>query len=355
MQLFNTTIESWIDAQYVVRQKGFRFSELWYYKNELLQIAHSEEFFSNDTILGLTQEMKQMVFVYLSSVLFHNEDNKTRLLTLHKDSQDFYTFQIKRILDGQSKPCSICDIDLHACHLQNINSVLLELDSQINNEELIAIAGLLILLSDGVDESIPLDDAWIMPNKDDVMQACGVKKCSYEFINRIYEDITFETTTDFPLETKVFVNYSDHDITISDGNNIVRLKSHEENKYYCVVGAFNGNKCYKLFENEAKCSRSGRKLSIYFDHVDSKTYLSICYNNNYREPIPNIISFSCGEIDPLYITKDGKIEFGQDLFNEQLKMTYRSYLLTTNEKVIYISLKNNKINQCLTSKKLLEL
>lgn len=354
MQLFNTTIESWIDVQYAVRQKGFRFSELWYYKNELLQIAYSEEFFSNDTILGLTQEMKQMVFVYLSSVLFHNEDNKTRLLTLHKDSQDFYTFQIKRILDGQSKPCSICDIDLHACHLHNINSLLLELDSQINNEELIAIAGLLILLSDGIDGAISIDDTWLIPNKDDVLQICGIKKDSYEFINRIYEDITFETTTDFPLEARVFVNYSDHEITISDGNCIVELKPHNGNIYYCVVGAFNGSKCYKLFENKAQCSRSGRELSIHFDHAEGKTYLLIKYHKT-EERIHDVISFACGEIDPLYITKDGKIEYAQDLFSEQLKMTYRSYLLTTNEKVICISLRNNKINQCLTSKKLLEL
>ena len=61
MQLFNTTIESWTDVQYIVRQKGFRFSELWNYKQEFLQMAYCEEFFSNDTILGLTQEMKQMV------------------------------------------------------------------------------------------------------------------------------------------------------------------------------------------------------------------------------------------------------------------------------------------------------
>ena len=348
------TIESWIDVQYAVRQKGFRFSELWYYKSELLQIAYSEEFFSNDTILGLTQEMKQMLFVYLSSVLFHNEDNKTRLLTLHKDSQDFYTFQIKRILDGQSKPCSICDIDLHACHLQNINSLLLELANHINNEKLTAVAGLLILLSDGIDGAISIDDTWLMPNKDDVLQICGIKKDSFEFINRIYEDIAFETTTDFPLEARVFVNYSDHKITISNGNCLVELKPHEENKYYCVVGAFNGNKCYKLFKNEAQCGRSGRELSIHFDHAEGKTYLLIKYHNT-EERIHDVISFACGEIDPLYVTKDGKIEYGQDLFNEQLKMTYRSYLLTTNEKVICISLKNNKINQCLTSKKLLEL
>ena len=96
MQLFNTTIESWTDVQYIVRQKGFRFSELWNYKQEFLQMGYCEEFFSNDTILGLTQEMKQMVFVYISSVLFNGEENQTRLLTLHKDSQDFYTFQIKR-------------------------------------------------------------------------------------------------------------------------------------------------------------------------------------------------------------------------------------------------------------------
>lgn len=354
MQLFNTTIESWTDVQYIVRQKGFRFSELWNYKQEFLQMAYCEEFFSNDTILGLTQEMKQMVFVYISSVLFNSEENQTRLLTLYKDSQDFYTFQIKKILDGQSKPCSICDIDLHAYHLYNINSLLLELANHINNEKLTAVAGLLILLSDGIDGAISIDDAWLMPNKDDVLQICGIKKDSLEFINRIYEDITFETTTDFPLEARVFVNYSDHEITIRNGNCVFELKPHEENKYYCVVGAFNGNKCYKLFENKAQCSRSGRELSIHFDHAEGKTYLLIKYHKT-EERIHDVISFACGEIDPLYVTKDGKIEYGQDLFNEQLKMTYRSYLLTTNEKVICISLKNNKINQCLTSKKLLEL
>ena len=59
MQLLGTTIESWPDVQFVARQRDFRFTEIWNQRKELMKISHNEDFFTNYTVLGLTQEIKQ--------------------------------------------------------------------------------------------------------------------------------------------------------------------------------------------------------------------------------------------------------------------------------------------------------
>lgn len=362
MQLLGTTIESWPDVQFVARQRDFRFTEIWNQRKELMKISHNEDFFTNDTVLGLTQEIKQNLFVYASSVFFKGEHNITSLLSLQKDNKDHYTFYIKKIIDGQSKPCCICDINFQSARLTNINSFLLELDkNSIPEEKIIAIACLLVLLSDGVGRVVEKDDTWIGKNRDDLRHVVGLKTLSNnesricEYINKIYEDIRFESTSEFPLETRIFVNYGNEAITIYDGHKEWLLQSHSENRYDCLVGAFHGNKCYMMFENIGICSRSGKSLSLYFDHAESKVYLSII-NNGQEFCIPDVVSFSCGEKDPIYILNDGEIKYGDDLFNEMLKIKSKLFLLEGDEKVLHLLIRNdNNVTNCITTKKIITL
>ena len=353
MQILGTTIESLTDLQYVVRQPEFRFSELWKERNAVQKLSTEEVFFSDDTLLGLSKQIKQRLFKYVVSVLINNESNTTALFSLKKNEQDYYTYLIKEIRDGSSKPCLVCDINLKGYNLNALNTLLMNLEKEIAEEKLTALAGVMLLLLDGHKNYLPIDETWIMLNADDIQQMLGVKRKFYKYINKIYEDLQFEPTSEFPLEKRVFVNYGDKDIIISDGNKEWTLKPHVGNQYDCLVGAFHEDKCYMMFENTGICSRSGKSLSLYFDHSDSKIYLSINHNNN-KTIIPNVISFSCGEIDFFYITSNGKIEYGDDLFNEMLKIKSKLYLIDAAEKLLYISLKNdNKISYCLTTKKIL--
>ena len=110
-----------------------------------------------------------------------------------------------------------------------------------------------------------------------------------------------------------------------------------------------------MFENKGICSRSGKSLSLFFDHAESKVYLSII-NNGQEFCIPDVVSFSCGEKDPIYIINDGDIKYGDDLFNEMLKLKSKLYLLEEDEKVLHLSIRNdNKVTNCITTKKIITL
>jgi hypothetical protein len=222
------------------------------------------------------------------------------------------------------------------------------LEKEIAEEKLTALAGVMLLLSDGHKNYLPIDETWIMLNSDDIQQMLGVKRKFYNSINKIYEDVCFEPTSEFPLETRVFVNYGDKDIIISDGNKEWTLKPHVGNQYDCLVGAFHEDKCYMMFENTGICSRSGKSLSLYFDHSDSKIYLSINHNNN-KTIIPNVISFSCGEKDAIYIKESGEIEFGADLFNEKLVIERKLCFMEPKERLLYLFFRNNNAYKCLTT------
>lgn len=350
MQILGTTIESLTDLQYVVRQPEFRFSELWKERNAVQKLSTEEVFFSDDTLLGLSKQIKQRLFKYVVSVLINNESNTTALFSLKKNEQDYYTYLIKEIRDGSSKPCLVCDINLKGYNLNALNALLMNLEKEIAEEKLTALAGVMLLLSDGHKNYLPIDETWIMLNADDIQQMLGVKRKFYNSINKIYSDVRFEPTSEFPLETRVFVNYGDQDIKIFDGNKEWTLKPHVGNRYDCIVGAFHEDKCYMMFENKAKCSISDKVLFLYFNHANSKTYLSINHNNN-ELIIPDVISFSCGEKDAFYITESGEMEFGADLFNEKLVIERKLCFTEAEERLLYVFFRNNKAYKCLTTLK----
>ena len=348
MQLLGTTIESWPDVLYVTRKTDFHFSELWNKRKELQKMSCDPTFFSDDSLMGLNREMKQRVFAYSSSVLFDNETNSTSLLTLEKDDKKYFTFQIKKIIDGQQRPYPVCDVSLKSYQLNNLNELLLEIEKQLPKEHLLAIAGLLILLCDGVS-SITIDDAWVKANRYDILHYANIQVESIkdEFVIPVYQStysINAMSKPIFPLQPRVFVNCTDSDISLNFGSDVQSIKPDG-----CIVGLFHQNQCYCLLKNEDKCEYPNLSLSIHFDRNKKQTYLLIGDN-----PIYRVISFLCENMGHyMYVLEDGTINYDND-FPFQVWYERNRGRMEADEKILAVSAVADNKYRVITNKRILE-
>jgi len=349
MQLLGTTIECWPDVLYVARKDDFHFSELWNKRHDLLKMACDATFFSDDSLMGLTREMKRRIFAYSASVLFNNETNSTSLLALDKDAEQHFTFRIKQIIDGEAKPRVIAEVSLGRYNLNNLNALLLKIQDKMSKEQLIALAGLLILICDGVS-SISIDDAWVKANWYEILHCANIQAQSQkdDFVIPVHQStysISGMVKPVFPLKPRVIINYTNANVTLQLGNDRRSLKPDE-----CIIGLFHHDQCYCLLNNQDTCGATNISLSIHFDRNKKQTYLSVGKDS----PVYRVISFLCDKMGYyLYVLDDGTVECDKHFPFQIWYDGYKSQL-QSDEQILAVFMPTANKYRILTNKRILD-
>lgn len=351
MRINNHTIEIWADVQYAVRDEDFTFLHLWEQRDELISIAQSSHFFSNDTEIGFSATSKQLVFNYAASQWMQNKTNPTSVLMLKKTAQG-YIFIVKHFED-ESRLTTVCSIDINVHRFPRLYQFLSSVDitdGKMTSNRLVAVTGLLLLLSDGIDTHLRACDKWITDNEQDIRYAMGLVSVARDddFVISVYSNshsLSSISEPKFPLRPRVIENKSGEKLVINHGNEQYILQPDE-----CVVGIFHDNDCYCLLPNKGKCPISQVILSIRWDRGKHQTYLKA---SDLEEPVDNVISFLCGDRGYCYVCRDGKVYCDSSQFFE-LKCDIDA-LSDEDGQVLCISMPDEDTYRIITTNKLIEL
>lgn len=309
MRINSHTIETWADVQYAVREEDFCFLHFWERREQLIAVAQSPYFFSNDTELGFSAVTKQLVFNYVAGQWMREEANPTSVFAL-KEQENGFLFLVKQFVD-EDRLTTICSVVINEYKLPQMYHFLRSVNSEdgkvsAEKDRLLAVSGLLLLLSDGADARLRANDKWISDNEQDIRFAMGLASVARndDFVISVYNSSKTLSALDnpiFPLQCRVIDNKSGNTLVVHLRNEPYVLQPNE-----CMAGIFHDDDCYCLLPNKGKCPISQTALSIRLDRGKHQTYLMA---TDLTEPIYNVLSFVCGERGYCYVHGNGEVHY----------------------------------------------